>query len=459
MDATDEYIKYMKDIYKNIDPYLPPKDQWTPVEECIAKPADLFDIPNQEAEQLQYKALKYQFKNQYENNHIYHDFCKQENISPGDINGPQDLLKIPILPDGFFKQYPEGKEFATWLANIFTGELPQIKIKQKNPSYDQVLDAFNEVGLTVAFSSGTSGRHTFIPRDKKTFNLSQYTLAKGAAAMMYPFLQYDSYGYMLMPNPTKVNIWAGRNLEVYTKVVKHMEYAIDRAITTDIIQATMGGAGGLKAKIIRKASKKTSQKMKDDMIRWFDHHHNTDNKITLMGAPWILWFALEYAESKGKTYDFGEQGFIITGGGWKIHEQKRVTAKDFRKRIEELLGIPPNQVLDLYNMVECNGWFTQCPEGHHLHINNSYIKPIILDEDNQPIDGFDEAGRLAFLDAAAYSYPGFITTGDKVRLLEHCPSCGRSGPVLAPEVDRVKGADVRGCAEEMRRMMTKDLGR
>jgi hypothetical protein len=82
----------------------------------------------------------------------------------------------------------------------------------------------------------------------------------------------------------------------------------------------------------------------------------------------------------------------------------------------------------------------------------------VLDDEFEQV-GYGESGRFAFLDSAALSYPGFITTGDKVKLLEHCPVCDRPGPVLEPEVKRVVGTEMRGCAEEMRTMMTGDIGR
>ena len=56
------------------------------------------------------------------------------------------------------------------------------------------------------------------------------------------------------------------------------------------------------------------------------------------------------------------------------------------------------------------------------------------------------------------SYPSFIISGDEVRMLERCPVCDRTTPVLEPEVKRVAGAEMRGCAEEMRRVMSMDLG-
>jgi hypothetical protein len=75
-------------------------------------------------------------------------------------------MKIPLIPDKFFKDYPSGKDFALWLANIYTGEVPPITIRQRKPTYDEVIKAFNEAGIIVSYSSGTGGRYTFIPRNK-----------------------------------------------------------------------------------------------------------------------------------------------------------------------------------------------------------------------------------------------------------------------------------------------------
>jgi len=83
---------------------------------------------------------------------------------------------------------------------------------------------------------------------------------------------------------------------------------------------------------------------------------------------------------------------------------------------------------------------------------------MVLDEEFKQVE-YGEWGRFAFLDAAAMSYPGFIVTGDQVRLLEHCPVCDRPGPVLEPEVKRAPGEEIRGCAEEMRSMLSSDLGK
>ncbi len=449
----NDYTSYMDALDKQIKNYIP--QQNTPLYDALAKPKDLFRIPLHEADKLQFSCIKHAFVHHYNNNQFYHKFCKEHKITPDDIKTNKDLTKIPLIPDKFFKDYPSGKDFATWLANIYTGELPNITIKQKKPTFDDVIKAFYEAGVIVSYSSGTGGRYTFIPRNKQTFLNAEYALAKTVVGMAYPIWKYDSYGYLLMPNPKKNFIFAGKALEIYYDAVKDVNSAIDREVTTELVQMTMGNRNGLKSKIVRYLSYRQTKKMIDNIILWLEKHDNAKDTISLLGAPYILYAVMEKLKQEGKSFDFGDRGAVANGGGWK--GLKNITHEEYRKEIKKILGIPGKLVLDVYSMVEGNGWMIHCPEGHYLHTPYSYYKALVLDEEFKPAE-YGEWGRFAFLDGISTSHPSFIVTGDQVKLLEHCPVCDRPGPVLEPEVKRAKGEDVRGCAEEVRRMLSSDLG-
>jgi len=273
--------------------------------------------------------------------------------------------------------------------------------------------------------------------------------------MAYPLWKHDSYGYLLMPNPKKNFIFAGKALEIYFDAVKDVNVAIDREVTTELVQITMGHTKGIKSDIVRYFSYRQQKKMIDNIITWLEKREMAKDTITLIGAPYILYAVMEKLKSQGKRFEFGDRGGVATGGGWK--GLKNMTSKEFRTEVNEVLGISEKFVLDVYSMVEGNGWMIHCPEGHYLHAPYSYYKPLVLDEENKPI-GYGEWGRFAFLDGIATSHPSFIVTGDQVKLLEHCPVCDRPGPVFEPEVKRAQGEDIRGCAEEVRRMLSSDIG-
>src|SRR5512136_264007 len=443
----------MDNLDNQLKNYMP--QQNTPLYDALVKPKDIFRIPLKEAEKLQFSCIKYAFIHNYNNNKFYHKFCKERAITPDDLKTNQDLTKIPLIPDKFFKDYPSGKDFALWLANIYTGEVPNITIRQKKPTYDDVIKAFYEAGVIVSYSSGTGGRYTFIPRNKQTFLNAEYALAKTVVTMAYPLWKHDSYGYLLMPNPKKNFIFAGKALEVYYDAVKDVTSAIDREVTTELVQITMGNRKGLKSKIVRYFSYRQTKKMIENIILWLEKRDKAKDTITLLGAPYILYAVMEKLKSEGKSFDFGERGGIANGGGWK--GIKNMTHEEYRKDIKQVLGIPGKLVFDVYSMVEGNGWMIHCPEGHYLHVPYAHYKALVVDQEFKPV-GYGEWGRFAFLDGISTSHPSFVITGDKVKLLEHCPVCDRPGPVLEPEVTRAKGEDIRGCAEEVRRMFSKDLG-
>lgn len=448
----DDFNTYIERLDNQLPQYLP--QQNTPLYDALVKPKDIFRIPLPEAEKLQFSCIKHAFIHHYNNNKFYHKFCKQQTIAPDDIKTNQDLLKIPLIPDKFFKDYPPGKDFALWLANIYTGDLPQITIRQKNPTYDDVIKAFYEAGVIVSYSSGTGGRYTFIPRNQQTFLNAEYALAKTVVTMAYPLWKYDSYGYLLMPHPKKNFIFAGKALEVYYDAVKDVTSAIDREVTTELVQITMGHRKGLKSSIVRYLSYRQAKKMIDNIISWLERHDKAQDTITLLGAPYILYSVMEKLKRDGKRFDFGERGGIANGGGWK--GLRNMTHEEYRKEIKDVLGIPGKLVLDVYSMVEGNGWMIHCPEGHYLHAPYAHYKPLVLDAEYKQV-AYGEWGRFGFLDGISTSHPSFIVTGDEVKLLEHCPVCDRPGPVLEPQVKRAQGEDIRGCAEEVRRMLSADL--
>ncbi len=445
MDTKQDGKDKVRRLDERLAHFIPPKDAWTPVDEALYKPVDLYRVPVEEAREMQLKAIKFTFLNHYNNNYFYHKYCKERTIHLDDIRTVDDFDKIPLIPDIIFKQYPSGKDFAYWLETIFTGDLPEIVIKGTNPTHDDVINAFNAAGLAVMYSSGTSGRLTFIPRDMKTFRAAEYAIAKSIVSMDSRCLE-DSHEFLLFPNPTKTDIFIGKVIAANFDIITDIQVAIDRELTTDIIKSAMSQKKNLKGKLVSYVLNRTSQKIVDRVIQWLERYDNTEETIRLVGPPFFLCLIMAKLRKEGKRFDFGERGMIGTGGGWKINESIRIPHADFRKQVEDVLGIPEANCLDIYGMVEGNGFMVQCREGHYLHAPYTYYKPLVLDEDMTPM-GYGEWGRFAFLDAVAQSYPGFVISGDRARLLEHCPICDRPGPVLEPEIERASGEDVRGCAE------------
>ena len=438
--------------------YIPRREDWTPSEEAVFGPPDLYRVPKAEADRMRYRAVKHQFERHYRLNRMYHDFCKEAKVSPDDVQGLDDLDKVPLIPSEFFKDCPSGKDFALWLGNVFTGELPRINVSGRSPSYDQVIDSFNSAGMAVCYSSGTGGRHTFMPRDMRCFLTNDYSMAKGVISMFSPKWSPRMRGYLLLPNPFKTNLYAGRIGTIFFDIMRDVNVAVDRKVDTELIRLSMSDDHSLKTRAYKLIARRKQERTVQNIITWIEHNLRDGHEMALVGAPFLLYSVIERLKQEGRSFDIGKSGLVLTGGGWKVHERRRMPEAEFRHDVEEYLGIPPEQCIDLYGMVEGNGWMTQCPEGHHLHIPYSFLHAMVLDDEYRPV-GYGETGRFAFLDGSLGSYPGFIITNDRVRMLERCPVCDRPGPVLEPGVTRVAGKESRGCAEEVRRMVSSDMRR
>ena len=67
---------------------IPPRETWTPVDEALYKPTDLMRVPIDEAQALQFKAIKYAFTRQYTENTFYHRYCDNGASEREDAQGP-----------------------------------------------------------------------------------------------------------------------------------------------------------------------------------------------------------------------------------------------------------------------------------------------------------------------------------------------------------------------------------
>jgi long-chain-fatty-acid---luciferin-component ligase len=360
---------------------VPPRATWNPVDEALYKPADLYRVPIGEAQQMQRTAIRYAFAHHYNHNKFYHKYCREENVRPDDLKTVDDLNKIPLISDATFKQYPSGKDFARWLATIFTGDLPQIVIKGANPTFDDVINAFNAAGLAVMFSSGTSGRLTAIPRDMKTFVASEYAFAKAVTSMLDIFA---GDGLMCFPRPT-TSLFLAKMLTVIAQQSARRQYALDIDIPAELTQMAMSRETKPKAAANPSSQSEMLQRIVSKTVQWLEHQTKTNEKILLTGPPFLLFNIMSTLEQADKRFEFGERAQIGTGGGWKAFENARIPGEAFRKRAQDVLGIPEMHCIDVYGMCEANGYMVQCPEGHYLHATYTYFKPIILDEDLIPV--------------------------------------------------------------------------
>ncbi|MCX6668152.1 MAG: hypothetical protein NTV74_07995 [Euryarchaeota archaeon] len=440
------------EIKKALNKFVPPKETLSPVEKALFAPKSFFG-DYKKAQDLMFPAIKYSFKHHYDNNVLYHRVCEINGVTPDNIKSKNDLNKIPLLPDTFFKDYPEGKGFLNWLKAIFTGPIPSPDFKTDLPSHDDVIEEFNKKGVNIMFTSGTSGRFSFIPRDTRSTNRLKYSAMKSVMELM----DYDpnDSAILLIPDPRQTNLTIaslfGIAYDLYDPA--NINVALDMKITTQFLRMqrdeTIGIREKIKAKAMSRISPMVQKKSDSKMINLLEQAEREGKKLNIGGPPFWLDRILERMKQEGRNVNLAASQ-VLTGGGWKADEDKRTPEEILRKKVEDVLGIPQNHYRDVYAMSECSSVFLSC-DGHYKHIPPTIV-PFVLDENLSPL-GYNEFGRFAFIDPLPDSYPGFIITGDRVKILEHCPKCDRDGPVLDVEVTRLPGVEGRGCAAVMSELM------
>jgi hypothetical protein len=64
------------------------------------------------------------------------------------------------------------------------------------------------------------------------------------------------------------------------------------------------------------------------------------------------------------------------------------------------------------------------------------------------LEGQDLSGTFGFLDPLAVSHPGFLISGDHVRMVDEECACGLGGPALT-HIGRARSSEVKGCGGTM----------
>jgi len=418
---------------------IPSRERWTAIDEALYGPKDLYMIDPKEADQLRFHAIQESINHHYNHNQFYRTLCKQRDFTPKDVQTIADVPKIPLIPDTMFKGYPEPPLFTDWLRGIISDDITIPKVM--GASYGELIDRLNEQGLFIIFSSGSTGRHTFVPVDPITFAREKYIrrdeLYSEPHALIHlgPNMLNSNWSYLFSLNNYRVPL--------YQKDLVFLGMNTPR-VTPEVFQTKF----------------LTRERIEDGFTKVISLLENlTSQNISgiFHSSPIMLSNFLSFLEGQQKRFTLGSGWFVETGGGSKKNETGTFSLQNLTIRIESVFGIPKENYRDLYAMSECRAVFPTC-EGQYKHVPYTVLHPFVLDENLDPI-GFNEPGRFAFIDTLAHSYPGFIITGDRVKLLENCPACNRPGPVLDPEISRISGVEDKGCANLVRRLMAEETAR
>jgi phenylacetate-coenzyme A ligase PaaK-like adenylate-forming protein len=128
----------------------------------------------------------------------------------------------------------------------------------------------------------------------------------------------------------------------------------------------------------------------------------------ILGFPAFL---NEIVDEFDLKLNLGDDSWIQTGGGWKSKADEEIPKDEFRIKMSKALGLPKENIRDLFGMVEHGIPYVDCRQGK-LRIPN-YSRVFIRDPKTLEILPHGEIGLIQFLCSYNSSYPAMsILTTD-----------------------------------------------
>jgi hypothetical protein len=348
--------------------------------------------------------------------------------------GPADLelIACDLMFSGLFKSYdPErlrAGDYAAmteWLRSVSTG-VPELELTGVGgPSAWR--ERLRQAGIFLSFSSGTSGRMSFVPRDRDTFR----ALVGNSASYADPSLPLAGFDCLVLgPRGDGVGLLdAGNGL---ARASRRSHFLFAEELSAD---AVSGGAP---------LARGQDRDAADEAAAAFVRAAIADaHPLLVFGAPFQVRGFAERVLARFGRLAAPEGSVLVTGGGWKSFAGEKLSRPELLRLAGEALGLAPERCIDSYSTAEINAALASCREGRY-HVP-PLMEAVVLDEALQGAPGRPGKGLLGFLDPFAMSYPGFVITGDRAALGRGRSGCGRSGTFLDGEIERAPGAEIRGC--------------
>jgi long-chain-fatty-acid---luciferin-component ligase len=174
-----------------------------------------------------------------------------------------------------------------------------------------------------------------------------------------------------------------------------------------------------------------------------------DTQPLIVGPPLLIVDFCRWLESSGTHLDLsGCDALVFTAGGWKSHIADAIDRTELTELVRKTLGVSPQVVRDVYNMVELNSLVFEC-ELKQKHVP-PWLEVIVRNPSDMTRMPPGEEGVLTYLDPTPTSYPGFIFSDDLGHVSAEPCACGRVGKTLSLS-RRLAKVEERGCALKMDR--------
>jgi len=412
---------------------------------------DLYAIPREEREALQLEAVRINFTRLRNKVPALKKLADRQGVDH--IDKLEDVLPV-CFDHRVLKNYPiqiiENRDFAKltgWLNKLTVHDLTKVDLTGLN-TIEEWLQRLERFGMLVTYSSGTTGKLSFVPRSYDEFGpwkfhfFSVNRACNGVDAWtekLPTFFPGYSGGYQTMLKMMSLfNMeMAGGKDNYFTLYDSHIPADL-MALSGRLQSAEDKGeieSLGLDPALLEQRQQMLEQgrRREEHMEAWFGKliQQFKGQRVKIGGTFSDLYRVARAGLDKGMRCEFAPGSVLMGGGGMKGYKD---APDDWEDQVKYFFGV--DKLGNQYGFSECIGNAPMCDHGFFHFL--PYTVPLLMDADGKalPREGVQK-GRLVLVDPIPNSYWGGFTSGDEVTIHweEDCP-CGWGGPRAAKTIRR-----------------------
>jgi phenylacetate-coenzyme A ligase PaaK-like adenylate-forming protein len=324
---------------------------------------------DQQAGELYLRSMQEAFAFHHDHCDAYREICRRERMTPDDLRSEADLVRIPHIMVNAFKWHT----------------------LQSIPD-DQIAREFT--------SSGTSGQKSHILWDAPSMErqgLMRRRIMETLGLVDEEPVNYLIFAYAPEVSGSKGAAYAQRMYASFAPA-RHTAFAIT------------GNDKGLPVFD------------RDRVIETLQQYEREKRPVRLIGFPAFLHEIMELMLERNIHLVFSPRSLVITAGGWKDREAKKIPPGQFREELAQVFGLQGDRIRDVYGFVEHGVPYISCRRGHfHLPL---YSRALIRRPGTLELLGYGQKGLLQLLSPYNLAQPSLsVLSTDYAALHKNC-GCG-----------------------------------
>jgi hypothetical protein len=404
---------------------------------------DLYSIRREELDKLQLEAVRINFARMRDRIPALKKLADRQGVDH--IDKLEDVLPV-CFDHRVLKNYPiqiiENRDFpklTQWLDKLTAHDLTKMDLSGLTTIEDW-LRRLERYGMLVTYSSGTTGKLSFVPRSRDEFGpwrASFYSMNYAATGVDANTTKLPTLsplyrgGYQTMLHMmTLFNVeMAGGQEHYHTLYDSHIPADL-MALSGRLQSAEDKGEIerlGLDPALLeqRRTMLEQGRRREQDMEAWFGKliDRFKGQRVKIGGTFADLYRVAKAGLDKGLRCEFAPGSIMTGGGGMKGYKD---APADWEEQVKYFFGV--DRLANLYGFSECIGNAPLCDAGF-FHFP-PWSVPILMDAEGKalPREGVQK-GRLVLVDPIPTSYWGGFTSGDEVTIHwdDEC-DCGWHGP-------------------------------